>query len=142
MQEPNQGDAAVPTPAMKKSTLEREAFFLTFAKTVREHFPSLLLMVTGGFRTRLGMEAALASGACDIIGIGRPSTVIPHLPKDIILNENIKDEEASVVLKPLATPSWMRLIPINALGAGYQSDYYAAQIQRIGKGLKPIDTKA
>jgi hypothetical protein len=88
------------------------------------------------------MEAALASGACDIIGIGRPASVIPHLPKDIILNENIKDKDASVRLKPLVLPTWMKWTPIHSLGAGFQSDYYASQIQRIGKGLKPIDTKA
>ncbi len=131
-----------PESRPKGSTLKREAFFLEFAQTVREHFPKLTLMVTGGFRTRIGIESALNSGACDLIGIGRPGAVLPHLPKDIILNETVKDEDASVVLKPLVLPMWINWTPITAVGAGYQSYYYASQIQRMGKGLQPIDTRA
>ncbi|TVY38610.1 NADH-dependent flavin oxidoreductase [Lachnellula subtilissima] len=136
MKEPDQA------PPVKKSTLQREAFFLTFAQTVRSHFPTLILMVTGGFRTRIGMEAALQSGACDIIGIGRPAAVLPLLPKEIILNEEIGDEDASVKLKPLVLPGWVNWVSVTAVGAGLQSDYYGGQIQRIAMGLKPVDTRA
>jgi 2,4-dienoyl-CoA reductase-like NADH-dependent reductase (Old Yellow Enzyme family) len=138
MKEPNH---ATPTPT-KKSTIQREAFFLTFAQTVRSHFPSLILMVTGGFRTRIGMEAALKSGACDIIGIARPASVIPLLPKEIILNEEVEDEDASVRLEALVLPGWVKWSPIRAVGAGMQSDYYAGQIQRIARGLRPVETRA
>ena len=141
MSEPDQPSES-PAPAVKKSTLQREAFFLTFAQTVRSHFSSLILMVTGGFRTRVGMEAALKSGACDIIGIARPASVLPLLPKEIILNEEVKDEDASVKLKPLALPGWVKWSPVTSVGAGLQSDYYAGQIQRIAKGLRPIDSRA
>ena len=61
MQEP----AAIGTQDASKSTLQRESFFLQFAHAVREKFPSVVLMVTGGFRTRHGMESALQSGACE-----------------------------------------------------------------------------
>lgn len=144
MREPEQTvhEAYAPsTPTPKKSTLDREAFFLTFAQTVRERFPSLILMVTGGFRTRSGMEAALESGACDLIGIARPAAVIPRLPKEVILNKQIKDEDASVKLKALDVPGWVNWLPIKSVGAGMQSSYYGAQIRRIGKGLKPVDTR-
>ncbi|TVY28243.1 NADH-dependent flavin oxidoreductase nadA [Lachnellula hyalina] len=40
MKEPDQA------PPVKKSTLQREAFFLTFAQTVRSHFPALILMAS------------------------------------------------------------------------------------------------
>ncbi len=64
---------AVYAPLKKASTIQREAFFLDFAKIIREQFPDLVLMVTGGFRTRGAMEEAVATGACDLIGLARPA---------------------------------------------------------------------
>ncbi|KAM0154765.1 hypothetical protein ACHAQE_005508 [Botrytis cinerea] len=118
----------------------RESFFLEFAQTVRKQFPSVLLMVTGGFRTRVGMEEALKSGGCDLIGIARPAAVIPKLPNEIILNKNIPDEEATVNLAPLSPPFLMRHFPVKQVGAGFQSIYYSSQIQRMAKGLLPVNT--
>lgn len=127
---------------IKKSTIQRESFFLQFAQTIREKFPSVVLMVTGGFRTRQGMETALQSGACDLIGIARPAAILPCLPKEIILNaKEVSDEEAKVILTPLQVPFIFKALPIKSLGAGYQSTYYAGQVQRMGKGLKPIDSR-
>lgn len=45
------------------------------------------LMVTGGFRTPGGMEAALSSGACDVCGIARPLCVDPAIPAKLINGE-------------------------------------------------------
>ncbi|KAG9241056.1 NADH:flavin oxidoreductase/NADH oxidase-like protein [Calycina marina] len=131
---------ALPEPTKSARSLARESFFLKFAQSVRARFPTVLLMVTGGFRTRAGMEAALNSGGCDLIGIGRPTTVIPYLPKDIILNEQIPDADADLRLKDLPSPWYMSLAG-KVIGAGAQSTYYAGQILRMGKGLKPIDTR-
>jgi len=128
-------------PKTKQSTLLREAFFLQFAQEVRARFPKAVLMVTGGFRTRVGMEAALKSGGCDLIGLARPAAVLPKLPKEIILNEKISDEDARVVLAPVPTPGWIKWVPIKALGGGLQSKYYAGQIQRLAKGLRPVDSR-
>ncbi|ESZ96170.1 hypothetical protein SBOR_3445 [Sclerotinia borealis F-4128] len=124
------------------STSSRESFFLEFAKNVREQFPSVILMVTGGFRTRIGMEEALQSGGCNLIGIARPAAVIPKLPKEIILNKDIPDEEATIALAPLSVPFLVRHAPVKQVGAGFQSMYYSSQIQRLGKGLLPIDSRA
>ncbi|KAL1641522.1 hypothetical protein SLS58_006027 [Diplodia intermedia] len=93
-----EADQSKPPP-----TAAREAFFLDFAKSIRSHFPSLTLMVTGGFRTRLGMEAAVSGGttattaggaddvssACDLVGIGRPAVLQPSAPRDVILNPEV-----------------------------------------------------
>jgi 2,4-dienoyl-CoA reductase-like NADH-dependent reductase (Old Yellow Enzyme family) len=134
-----------PTKELKQSTVQREAFFLSFAQTIRAKFPKVVLIVSGGFRTRLGMEAALEAGGCDLIGLARPAAVLPRLPKEIILNENIKDEDASVKLKPVVLPkvysylNW--LMPVKIMGGGYTSVYYAGQIQRMGDGLKPVDAR-
>ncbi|RMF15084.1 MAG: NADH:flavin oxidoreductase/NADH oxidase family protein [Gammaproteobacteria bacterium] len=74
------------SPAMmgkaKKSTVEREAYFLDFAEQVREH-TQVPLVVTGGFRSAPAMAKALESGATDMIGLARPLAVYPDLPNRI-----------------------------------------------------------
>lgn len=132
----------VPPSASAGKTSQRESFFLEFAKTVRETFPDLVLMVTGGFRTRVGMEHALQSGGCDIIGIGRPAAVIPKLPKEIILNtKDVPDEQASIALAPFQMPFLIQKFQLKQVGAGAVSAYYAEQIGRMGRGLAPVDTR-
>lgn len=135
--------AQEPAPAnVKGSSLQRESFFLEFAKTVRDKFPKVVLIVTGGFRTRLGMEAALKSGACDLIGIARPAAVLPRLPKEIIFNiKEVPDQEARVTLAPLEVPFITSALPIRPLRGGHQTAYYTRQIQRMGEGLKPVDSR-
>jgi 2,4-dienoyl-CoA reductase-like NADH-dependent reductase (Old Yellow Enzyme family) len=129
---------AAPTRVPKVSTIAREAFFLDFAKTVREHHPTIPLMVTGGFRSRGGMEAALESGACDIIGIGRPVAMEPKLPKLVLLNKEIVDEEATIRLNRVEIGWLMSKVPIKSLGGGAEGSYYGVQIGRMGRGLQPI----
>ncbi|KAJ4357027.1 hypothetical protein N0V95_002833 [Ascochyta clinopodiicola] len=97
---------------------KREAFFLDYASTVRERYPKLVLMVTGGFRSRKGMEEALQSGACDLIGIGRPAAVWPHLPKDVLLNDKVDDTAAVKKLNKLKLPWLLRILPIKFIGTG------------------------
>jgi 2,4-dienoyl-CoA reductase-like NADH-dependent reductase (Old Yellow Enzyme family) len=119
-------------------TAKREAFFLDYAKAVRARYPNLILMVTGGFRSREGMKAALESNACDLIGIGRPAAVYPHWPKDVILNDEVKDEDAKAELA-LVKPGWLASkIPLKLLAMGVDSMHYAVQIQRMGQGQTPV----
>lgn len=87
-------------------TLAREAFFLEFAHAIRHRFQGVPLMVTGGFRTRGGMEAAVRDGGCDIIGIGRPAVLNPWLPKNTIFNKELVDDDTKVYAKTVA-PSWL-----------------------------------
>ncbi|KAF2622305.1 NADH:flavin oxidoreductase/NADH oxidase-like protein [Macroventuria anomochaeta] len=110
---------------------KREAFFLDYASAVRERYSNLILMVTGGFRSRKGMEAALQSGACDLIGIGRPAAVWPQLPKEMLLNEKVEVTAAVKKLNTLKLPWQLRIIPIKLIGAGADTMYYAKQIQAI-----------
>lgn len=72
--------------AKRDSTRAREAYFLTYAEEMRAAVKTPL-MVTGGFRSRAGMEAALASGACDVIGIARPLCVDPTIPAKLLSGE-------------------------------------------------------
>jgi 2,4-dienoyl-CoA reductase-like NADH-dependent reductase (Old Yellow Enzyme family) len=61
-------DSVVP---MRASTRRREAYFAEYAQAIRA-VAAMPLMITGGFRTRAGMAEALATGDCDVIGLGRP----------------------------------------------------------------------
>jgi 2,4-dienoyl-CoA reductase-like NADH-dependent reductase (Old Yellow Enzyme family) len=71
-------NADSPQPERRESTVAREAYFVAFAARIRPQ-TKLPLMVTGGFRSRQGMEAALASGALDVVGLGRPLCADPHI---------------------------------------------------------------
>ncbi|MEO9469669.1 NADH:flavin oxidoreductase/NADH oxidase family protein [Parasphingorhabdus sp.] len=65
------------------STQAREAYFVDFAKAMQASV-SVPLMVTGGFRTRAAMDQALADGAADLIGLGRPMCVMTDAPKQLL----------------------------------------------------------
>ncbi|KAL0938155.1 fmn binding protein [Colletotrichum truncatum] len=119
----------------KKSdrTKAREAFFLEFAKAIRKDFPEVPLMVTGGFRTRQGMEAALANNGCDLIGLGRPAAVNPLLPKTVILAADVKDEDAKLYTRKIQTPWIAEKIGMKAIGAGADSAWYGGLIRKMGQ---------
>ncbi len=61
--------------AVRASTLARESYFQRFAPEIRAVLIRAKLMVTGGFRTAAGMEAAVAQDGVDVIGLGRPLCV-------------------------------------------------------------------
>jgi 2,4-dienoyl-CoA reductase-like NADH-dependent reductase (Old Yellow Enzyme family) len=62
----------------RESTRQREAYFLDYAEQVRER-AAMPLMLTGGLRSRAAMDDALATGAIDLIGLGRPACLEPDL---------------------------------------------------------------
>ncbi len=72
------------TPA--RSTVAREAYFLKYANEIKKNI-TIPLAVTGGFRTTQGMNEALNSNACDVIGLGRPLCSEPNIVNEL-LNEN------------------------------------------------------
>lgn len=72
--------------AKRESTRRREAYFLQYAEDIATAARTPL-MVTGGFRTRAGMEGALASGAASVIGIARPLCVDPDSPRKLLGGE-------------------------------------------------------
>ena len=73
----------------KASTIAREAYFLDFAEKIRKEV-QCHLMVTGGFRTVEGMNAALDSGACEFIGIARPLAVETDLTDRLIAGQDVR----------------------------------------------------
>ena len=66
-----------------RSTVVREAYFLKYASEIKEHI-TLPLAVTGGFRSTDGMNKALETNACDIIGLGRPLCSEPDLVNNLL----------------------------------------------------------
>lgn len=107
-------------PAKSVRTAAREAFFLEFAHTVRERHPQLVLMLTGGFRTRAGAEAAINDGACDLVGMARPAAVDPKFPL-LLLDESVPDEIAVLPLEKAPVPWYAKWLPRNLIGAGAES---------------------
>ena len=70
------------------STAAREAYFVDFARAMQDAV-SVPLMVTGGFRTRAAMEQALATGAADVIGLGRPMCVVTDAPRQLLAGADV-----------------------------------------------------
>lgn len=118
--------AAMMGAAKKKSTREREAYFLDYVETVRKKMDTPL-MLTGGFRTVAGMEAALEDGHLDVIGLARPFSMYPNLANQIFSSELIKLD--------VPTP----LTGVNAIDRMGFVDifWHEVQIKRLGQGLQP-----
>lgn len=97
----------------------REAFFLSFSQRARALLDSLdatalpsappAILITGGLRSRRGMHAAL-SGACDLVGLGRPAAVDPHLPLKL-LDPAIADEDARAPQYDVGGGGLLALLP-------------------------------
>jgi len=71
---------------VRPSTRVREAYFLDYAAAIRK-VARMPMMVTGGFRSRAGMEAAVESGDCDVVGLGRPLCWQPDFPRRLLARE-------------------------------------------------------
>ena len=110
----------------KERTIAREAYFLDFAEKIRKEV-KCKLMVTGGFRTVKGMNAALESGACDFIGIARPLAVETDLTDRLIAGQDVK-----YAVNPIKTG-----IPFVDKMAIMEILWYAAQFKAIGEGKRP-----
>lgn len=85
-------------------TKAREAFFLDFARAIRQRFRHVPLMVTGGFRSRRGMEEAVRNGDCDLIGVGRPSILDSAWPISTLFNAAVEDDEAYMKAQSFTVP--------------------------------------
>ncbi|NNH37121.1 NADH:flavin oxidoreductase/NADH oxidase family protein [Acinetobacter terrae] len=110
----------------KVSTIAREAYFLDFAEKIRKQV-KCHLMVTGGFRTVEGMNAALDSGACEFIGIARPLAVETDLTDRLIAGHDVR----------YAVDKIKTGIPMVDKMAIMEIIWYAAQFKDIAQGKRP-----
>lgn len=125
-------------PPVRESSRRREAYFLEYAALIKPSV-SMPVMVTGGFRTVEGMNQALANGAADMIGLGRPMCTEPDLPSRLLAG------------KVSAGPTWEHRLklPADALGpdtdaatrhqveAWGKQGWFCLQLIRMGQGLAP-----
>ena len=107
----------------KASSLAREAYFLEFAEKIRATV-KVPLMVTGGFRSVGGMNAALESGALDLVGIARGMAIEPDLPLRLLAGQ-----EPEHAVRPIRTG--IKAIDRMAL---MEVVWYSRQLRRMAKG--------
>lgn len=111
---------------LPQSTAKREGYFIDMARVVRES-TAVPLIVTGGFRTRDGMEAALESGACDLVGMARPLALAPDLPARL-LDGSVESARSAAVRLPRG--------PVASLA---ELSWYRDQLRAIANGKSPSE---
>ncbi|MBO9479607.1 NADH:flavin oxidoreductase/NADH oxidase family protein [Shimia sp. R11_0] len=112
--------------AQTASTQKREAYFLQYAAELRKSVRTPLV-VTGGFRSRAGMEEALNSGATDLVGLCRPLILKPDLPNAALADPafNYTFQEPSTGIRALDKMTMINLT------------WYEGQLWRLAKGQQP-----
>lgn len=110
----------------KKSTQEREAYFLDYVKKVRKIIDTPL-MLTGGFRTVAVMEKAIKDGELDVVGIARPFTLYPDLTNQIFAGslENVEVPDPKTGIKAIDNSGFVDIM------------WHEIHIKRLGEGKTP-----
>lgn len=112
---------------VKESTRQREAYFMDYAEKIRQRVKTPLL-ITGGFRTPEGINAALESGAMDMAGIARTLAIQPEFVKQMLNGEKVES-----LVRPITTG--IKVVDKMAL---MEISWYAQQLGRIANGKEPI----
>ncbi|KUJ06921.1 FMN-linked oxidoreductase [Mollisia scopiformis] len=130
-------------PKIKESTRIREAYFTEFAERVQQiEDKKCPIQLSGGFRSRTGMADAILSGACDLIGLGRTAVMEPDIPKRLLLNTELNDEEA-LALPHIVRGQWFsNMIPVKVVGSGLPIQFFYLNMRRLGNGLKSDPDKS
>lgn len=116
------------SPAMQGTTadgrtLQREAYFLDFAKEIAQ-VATMPIMTTGGVRRLTVAEEVLTQGI-DVVGMGTALAMNPSLPNDWKENSQISAHDPIVRWKDKALSSIATMAVIKR------------QLQRMGKGKQP-----
>jgi len=129
------------TVPKKASTLAREAYFFDFARELRRRL-KMPIMLTGGLRTREGMQAALDEGV-DVLGVARPVCVDLAAMKPFLAGETntlpMWEEELRHKTGVFTTNSPVALIRTLSGFAGIY--WFYAQLYRLGRGDPPVAGK-
>ena len=123
---------------IRASTRQREAMFLKYADAIKA-VATMPVMVTGGFRTRAGMDDALRQGATDMIGLARPFCLDPAFPRRMLAGELDAlpvPEDRLVLGRGFWGPN-SRSKHVQGLNNQCQAGWYYRQIERLGAGLEP-----
>ncbi len=132
------GTEAAPASPLRESTRQREAYFLQYASMIKPA-ARMPVMVTGGFRTRRGMEEAIANGEADMIGLGRPLCVDPELPRRFLSGEvdHASTWEHRLKLEPTALGADVDPATHRQVETWGKQGWFCLQLIRIGHGLAP-----
>jgi hypothetical protein len=134
-----EGRAESRAEPVRASTRAREAYFLEYAAAIRK-VARMPLMVTGGFRTRAGMEQALAEGHCDVIGMGRPFCTDPAVARALLARSIDEAPHYERTLK-LSRSRWLSgaspLFPIKVINVLGAQAWYYMQLFRLADDLPP-----
>jgi 2,4-dienoyl-CoA reductase-like NADH-dependent reductase (Old Yellow Enzyme family) len=115
------------------STLKREAYFVDFAKAMRNEL-QIPLMLTGGFRTKAAMRQALESGAVDVIGLGRPMCYQPDAPGRLLRGvATVPRIENDLALFPNWLSGLRRFKMLRAVESFACQYWFYAQLYALGK---------
>lgn len=123
------------TGSAAASTRAREAYFLEYARTVRGLAGDVPLAVTGGFRTRAAMQAAVESGECDVVGIGRPTATTTDAATAILSGRT--DALTTHHLRYGMRGILGKVTDLKALDGLLDLGWHADQLHRVGAGLQP-----
>ena len=119
--------------SLARSTLAREAYFVDFAKAMREEL-SIPIMVTGGLRRREVMNHVLETGGADMIGLGRPLCVDADGPNRLL---NGEDELARYEDNLSLLPGWLmwltRFNAVRTINSFATQFWFYEQIANIGR---------
>ena len=119
--------------SLARSTLAREAYFVDFAKAMRDQL-SIPIVVTGGLRRREVMNHVLESGGADMIGLGRPLCVDTDGPNRLL---NGEDELARYEDNLSLLPRWLlwltRFNAVRTLNSFATQFWFYEQIANIGR---------
>ena len=119
--------------SLARSTLAREAYFVDFAKAMRDQL-SIPIMVTGGLRRREVMNHVLETGGADMIGLGRPLCVDADGPNQLIsgADELVRYEDDLSLL-----PGWLmwltRFNTVRTINSFATQFWFYEQIANIGR---------
>ncbi|MDL9945684.1 nitroreductase family deazaflavin-dependent oxidoreductase [Gordonia sp. ABSL11-1] len=122
-------------PVARASTQAREAYFLEYAVTVRDLTAGIPLAVTGGFRSRSAIADALAEGACDIVGIGRPTVTSPGAARELITDGAHRLDVPQLSLRVPAKAA--TVASIRSMEGALDLQWHTDQLHRMGDGLDP-----
>lgn len=123
---------------VRESTRAREAYFANYARSVQER-AKMPLMVTGGFRSVGGMNAALEDGEADIVGLARPLCVDVETPKKLLDGEietaDMWEKQLRIGPGILGPNSPLKIMKaLNGFGA---QGWYYEQLKHLGAGRAP-----
>lgn len=120
---------------MRASTAAREAYFLEYAASVRDLAGGVPIAVTGGFRSSAAMESAVASGDCDLVGLGRPTCLLPDAPRAILQDglATLPSSEVKAGLRPVLG----KVANLKQLDGALDLSWHTDQLHRMGAGKEP-----